>query len=105
MIRDGYDFYENSVLNGVFKRLVIVASKGADADLQSAAADVMLSVNLPKSLLKHPKVGIKNTNEMKYNSGSSNSNSGGSAKRSGNISVAEQQELDIMNDLEHLTSI
>ena len=37
MVRDGYDFYENSVLNGVFKRLVSVAAKGVDADLKSSA--------------------------------------------------------------------
>jgi len=33
MSRDGYDFYENSVLNDIFKRLVNVAAQGVKADL------------------------------------------------------------------------
>jgi len=37
MERQGYDFYENAILNGVFKRLVKVASLGARADLRKAA--------------------------------------------------------------------
>jgi pentatricopeptide repeat protein len=37
MERQGYDFYENTILNGVFKRLVKVASLGARADLRKAA--------------------------------------------------------------------
>lgn len=32
MVAQGYDFYENSVLNGVFKRLVSVVGKGVDLE-------------------------------------------------------------------------
>ena len=32
MVKNGYDFYENSFLNGVFKRLVSVAAKGINAE-------------------------------------------------------------------------
>jgi hypothetical protein len=37
MVRYGYDFYENDILNGVFKRLVSVAAKGISADLNATA--------------------------------------------------------------------
>ena len=37
MVQSGYDFYENSLLNDVFKRLVSVAAKGIEAEL----ADLM----------------------------------------------------------------
>jgi hypothetical protein len=30
MVKDGYDFYENTVLNGVFKRLVSLTAKPED---------------------------------------------------------------------------
>lgn len=50
MVRDGYDFYENAVLNGVFKRLVNVAAKGVDADLKTSAASILSYVTLPSSL-------------------------------------------------------
>jgi len=40
----GYDFYENAILNGIFKRLVKVASVSAQADLvHSAPLDAFLS--------------------------------------------------------------
>ena len=38
MVRYGYDFYENDILNGVFKRLVSVAAKGGQADIDASAA-------------------------------------------------------------------
>ena len=50
MVNNGYDFYDNIVLNGVFKRLVSVAAKGIDADLKSSAASILSYVNLPNSL-------------------------------------------------------
>ena len=40
MARDGYSFYENNILNGVFKRLVNLAAVGIDADLQRAVSEV-----------------------------------------------------------------
>ena len=46
-MRDGYDFYENNVLNGVFKRLVSVAAKGVDADLKSSAGTYIDFSSLP----------------------------------------------------------
>ena len=33
MVRNGYEFYENSVINGIFKRLLAVAAQGAKVDL------------------------------------------------------------------------
>lgn len=50
MSRDGYDFYENSVLNEVFKRLVSVAAKGVKADL-SLSGDTFLSANPSVNLI------------------------------------------------------
>ena len=38
MVRYGYDFYENDMLNGVFKRLVSVAAKGVRADIEASAS-------------------------------------------------------------------
>ena len=38
MVRYGYDFYENDILNGVFKRLVSVAAKGVQADIDASAS-------------------------------------------------------------------
>jgi hypothetical protein len=35
MVKSGFDFYENTLLNDVFKRLVSVAAKGMDADLMN----------------------------------------------------------------------
>jgi pentatricopeptide repeat protein len=35
MVRSGYDFYENDILNEVFKRLIQVAATGSGADLNS----------------------------------------------------------------------
>lgn len=41
MSKDGsFSFYENGVLNSIFKRLVHVAAAGVDADLQRAATDI-----------------------------------------------------------------
>jgi len=54
MVRDGYDFYENTVLNGAFKRLVSVAAKGVDADLKTSAASILSYVSLPSSLAASP---------------------------------------------------
>jgi hypothetical protein len=42
----GYDFYENSILNGIFKRLVQVASVSAKADLVvTAPLDAFLAAS------------------------------------------------------------
>lgn len=51
MVRYGYDFYENSVLNGVFKRLVSIAAKGVDADIDSAARELALPASFDDVLL------------------------------------------------------
>ena len=39
MLRYGYDFYENRVLNGIFKRLVEIATIGYDLDLKQAMTE------------------------------------------------------------------
>jgi hypothetical protein len=50
MVKNGYDFYENSFLNGVFKRLVSVAAKGINAeDLKTSNSFISSS---PSSSLK-----------------------------------------------------
>ena len=50
MVKNGYDFYENSFLNGVFKRLVSVAAKGINAeDLKTSDSFISSS---PSSSLK-----------------------------------------------------
>jgi hypothetical protein len=49
MIQYQYDFYDNSVLNGVFTRLVNVAARGVDADLKQAALQVARSLAQPMS--------------------------------------------------------
>jgi len=47
MVKNGYDFYENSFLNGVFKRLVSVAAKGINAeDLKAASSPYDSTENL-----------------------------------------------------------
>jgi hypothetical protein len=49
MVKNGYDFYENSFLNGVFKRLVSVAAKGINAeDLKTT--DSLISSSSSSSL-------------------------------------------------------
>ena len=49
MVKNGYDFYENSFLNGVFKRLVSVAAKGINAeDLKTT--DTLISSSSSSSL-------------------------------------------------------
>ena len=46
-MKNGYDFYENSFLNGVFKRLVSVAAKGINAeDLKAASSPFESTENL-----------------------------------------------------------
>lgn len=42
MVKSGYDFYENTLLNDVFKRLVNVAAKGIDAASTKLVATVPL---------------------------------------------------------------
>ena len=44
MVRYGYDFYENDILNGVFKRLVSVAASGVAADITATAASTVAEV-------------------------------------------------------------
>lgn len=48
MVGQGYDFYENSVLNGVFKRLVSVVGKGVDLEkvVGQKTADMPVSVDV-----------------------------------------------------------
>lgn len=48
MVGQGYDFYENSVLNGVFKRLVNVVGKGVDLEkvVGQKTADMPVSVDV-----------------------------------------------------------
>ena len=46
MIKQGYDFYENTFLNDVFKRLVSVTAKGIDAELKITSKDLkQLDIN------------------------------------------------------------
>ena len=88
MVRDGYDFYENNVLNGVFKRLVSVAAKGVDADLKSSAAAILSYVSLPSSLAGTGGDGSSARSQSAYNNrgregshGRSGSGSGMQGKR------------------------
>jgi hypothetical protein len=56
MVRYGYDFYENDILNGVFKRLVSVAATGVSADIYNTA-----SITLQNT----PTLAIEDSNEKK----------------------------------------
>ena len=49
MVKNGYDFYENSFLNGVFKRLVSVAAKGINADDLKTTDSLLLSSAMSSS--------------------------------------------------------
>ena len=89
MVKNGYDFYENSFLNGVFKRLVSVAAKGINADDLKAAAPSLNGI--------HDNAGsIGGTGSS---SGSSNNVGGGQAEDKGS-SPAVAVVRDIVETLE-----
>jgi len=46
MVQDGYDFYENAVLNGVFKRLISAVGTGVQPDLSKVTKDVASTVSV-----------------------------------------------------------
>jgi len=53
MTREGYDFYENTVLDGIFKRLISFASFTTDADLQRSTA-AMVNERMKQKLVEKP---------------------------------------------------
>eukprot|EP00596_Hydrurales_sp_CCMP1899_P000718 CAMPEP_0119044370 /NCGR_PEP_ID=MMETSP1177-20130426/30952_1 /TAXON_ID=2985 /ORGANISM="Ochromonas sp, Strain CCMP1899" /LENGTH=540 /DNA_ID=CAMNT_0007014397 /DNA_START=865 /DNA_END=2487 /DNA_ORIENTATION=+ len=67
MVKDGYDFYENTVLNGVFKRLVSLTAQPADPInfkspvLNEAQAEILTDMkNLPLDPAHMEEIVLKN---------------------------------------------
>lgn len=52
MVAQGFDFYENVVLNGLFKRMIsVVGKERADSNLNTIASRIAEKIEIPPSLL------------------------------------------------------
>ena len=84
MVKNGYDFYENSFLNGVFKRLVSVAAKGINAEdlkttdslISSSSSSLSSSTSSSSSSASPSLKDIVETLEDAVRSGNSKDNDG-----------------------------